>query len=163
MRRKLAGLLTACPLIIGLTLGAHAKAGDTGVHCQIDGIAFDSDPDTTHSDYVIPPGGKPPRFRILANHLNEATGTIGVQLKAHGELTAGSAPLSQEATWKSVVQMPKQPDSAITEGNFIFSHFEPTGDAMAIGSVQFKTSDAHHGECHFRLHMDVVDLGHLVR
>jgi hypothetical protein len=138
-----------------------AFADDSGVHCQIDGVAFDADPDLTHADYMIPPSGKP-RFRILAGHLVEGIGSTSVELKAHGVMAVGAAPLSQEASWKSVLKQPKQKDSAITSGDITFTHFDPKGDVMAAGTVQFQTADAQHGECSFRIRMVVVDLGNFL-
>ena len=140
----------------------QAFADDAGVHCQIDGgVSFDADPELTHADYMIPPGGKP-RFRILAGHLIEGTGNVSIELKARGVMAVGAAPLSLESSWKSVLKLPKQKDSAITSGDFTFTHFDPKGDVMAAGTVQFQTSDAQHGECRFHIRMDVVDLGNFL-
>lgn len=164
MRIRLAFAPLSCCLLLGSQfVASESHADDVGVHCQIDGTSFDGDADTTRIDYVIPPGGKPPRFRLLAGHLTEGAGSISVELKAKGSLAVGTTPLSQEPTWKSVVKLPKQNDSAITNGDFTFSHFDPSGDLYAVGTAQFQTLDAHHGQCRFKLKMDVVDLGQTLR
>jgi hypothetical protein len=160
MRVKISLVLSICAALAQFS-PSHARADDLGVHCQIDGISFDADPALTHADYMIPPSGKP-RFRILAGHPIEGGGNMSIELKAHGVMAVGAAPLSQESSWKSVLKMPKQKDSAITSGDFTFTHFDPKGDVMAAGTVQFQTADAQHGECHFRIRMDVVDLGNFL-
>jgi len=160
MRVTTISVLSICAALAQFS-ALPAYADDSGVHCQIDGVAFDADPDLTHADYMIPPGGKP-RFRILAAHLVEGTGNISVELKARGVMAVGAAPLSQESSWKSVLKLPKQKDSAITSGDFTFTHFDPKGDVMAAGTVQFQTADAQHGECRFKIRMDVVDLGNFL-
>ncbi len=137
----------------------NAKAADAGVHCTIDEISFDGDASTTRIDYVIPPGAKPSHFRLLAGHANDAAGSISVQLKTKGIMAVGTFPLDQEPLWKSVIQLPKQRDSAITSGELTLTRFDLKGEPYAVGTVQFKTGDAHHGECQFRLPMNVVDLG----
>ena len=160
MRVKIVSVLCICAALAQFsTLPAYAD--DSGVHCQIDGVSFDSDPALTHADYMIPPGGKP-RFRILAGHLIAGTGNMSIELKAHGVMAVGAAPLSQESSWKSVLKIPKQKDSAITSGDLTFTHFDPKGDVMAAGTVQFQTADAQHGECRFNIRMDVVDLGNFL-
>jgi hypothetical protein len=163
MRVKIALALFYCAILLSQFAASNARADEAGIHCEIDAVSFDGDADVTKVDYMIPPGGKAPRFRLLTGHHDSATGLISVELKARGIATAGTAPLSQEPTWKSVVKLPKQKDSAISSGEFSFSHFDPHGDLYAIGTVQFQTADAHHGQCRFRLRMDVVDLGNLFR
>jgi hypothetical protein len=133
-------------------------ADETGVHCKIDELAFDGDPDITHADYVVPSGGKP-TLRLSAGHVDRTAGSISVELKARGVKATGTAAVSKD----SIVKLPKQKDSRITSGDFTFTHFDPGGDVFAVGTVQFQTTDAHHGECSFRLKMDVVDFSHLLR
>lgn len=150
--------------VLSLSFGClMAKAADTGVHCRIDQISFDGDTGLTRIDYVVPPGGKPPRFRLLAGHANDAAGAISLELKSKGIMVVGTTPLDQEPLWKSVIKLPKQSDSAITGGDFTLTHFDPNGDVYAAGTVKFQTGDGHHGECQFRLPMSVVDLSHTLR
>jgi hypothetical protein len=133
-------------------------ADETGVHCKIDELTFDGDPDISHADYVIPSGGQP-TFRLSTGHVDRSAGSISVELKARGVKATGITPLRKD----SIVKLPKQKDSRITTGDFTFTHFDPSGDVFAVGTVQFQTTDAHHGECSFRLKMDVVDFSHLLR
>jgi hypothetical protein len=163
MRLRIALASMCCAILLSQFFLSNARADEAGIHCDIDGISFDGDVDVTKVDYMIPPLGKAPRFRLLTGHHDNAMGFISIELKAKGIATAGTAPLSQEPTWKSIVKLPKQKDSAISSGDFTFSHFDPHGDLYAVGTVQFQTADAHHGECRFRLRMDVVDLGNLFR
>jgi hypothetical protein len=151
------GLSWFAMLISPLAVSA-VYADETGVHCKIDELAFDGDPDITHADYVIPSGGKP-TLRLSTGHTDRTAGSIRVELKARGVMAAGTTPVSKE----SIVKLPKQKDSRITSGDFTFVHFDPSGDVFAVGTVQFQTTDGHHGECSFRLKMDVVDFSHLLR
>jgi hypothetical protein len=157
MQIRIAIGLLCSPIVVSLFGCSDACADPPGVHCQIDQISFVGDDRLTRIDYVIPPGGKPPRFRLLAGQADEARGSISVELKTREVIPTGT-PLSQEPTWKSVLKLPKQRDSAITSGSFVFTHFDPRGEAA--GTVQFKTADGHQGECQFRLAMHVVDLSH---
>jgi hypothetical protein len=163
MRLTIALTAFCCAIPLSQLAASNARADEPGIHCDIDGVSFDGDAEVTKVDYMIPPRGKNPRFRLLAGHHDSATGFISIEFKAKGIATVGTVPLSQEASWKSVVKLPKQPDSAISSGDFTFSHFDPHGDLYAVGTVQFQTADAHHGQCSFRLRMDVVDLGNLFR
>ncbi len=92
--------MTACCLTL-LAPCAWTKNTADGVHCQIDQTTFDGDAELTRIDYVIPPGDKPPRFRLLAGHANDATGAISVELKFHGTPAGGTIELSLEPTWRS--------------------------------------------------------------
>jgi hypothetical protein len=163
MRVEIALVLSCCAVLLSQFTASNARADEPGIHCEIDGASFDGDADVTKVDYMVPPGGKNPRFRLLTGHHDNATGLISVELKARGIATAGTVPLSQESSWKSVLKLSKQKDSAINSGDFTFTHFDPHGDLYAVGTVQFQTVDAHHGQCRFRLRMDVVDLGNLFR
>ena len=150
--------------VLSIVFGClNALAVDTSVHCRIDQITFDGDASLTRMDYVVPPGGKPPHFRLLAGHGNDAAGFISVELKSKGIMVVGTTPLDQEPLWKSVIKLPGQRDSAITNGEFTLTHFDPHGDTYATGTAQFQTGDGHHGECQFRLPMSVVDLGNMSR
>jgi hypothetical protein len=163
MRLRIALALSCCVPLLSQFGASNALADDAGIHCDIDGVAFDGDPDLTKADYMVPPGGKNPRFRIVTGHQNDTAGLVSLELKAKGIAAAGSVPLSRESSWKSILKLSKQKDSAINGGDFTFTHFDPHGDVYAAGTVEFQTIDAHHGQCHFRLKMDVVDLGNLFR
>jgi hypothetical protein len=158
MRSKGALGLSLFAMLISPLAASGVYADETGVHCKIDEIAFDGDPDITHADYVIPSGGNP-TLRLSAGHTDRTAGSIRVELKARGVMAAGATPVSKE----SIVKLPKQKDSRITSGDFTFVHFDPSGDVFAAGTVQFETTNGHHGECSFRLKMDVVDFSHLLR
>jgi hypothetical protein len=159
MMRSISALSLSWFAMLVLPIATSAVyADETGVHCRIDDLTFDGDPDSTHADYVIPSGGQP-TLRLSAGHIDRTTGSISVELKARGVMAIGTAPVSKE----SKVKLPKQKDSRVTSGDFTFAHFDPKGDVFAIGTVQFQTTNAHHGECSFRLKMDVVDFSHLLR
>lgn len=159
MTRSISALsLSWFAMLIAPIAASTVYADETGVHCKIDELAFDGDPDITHADYVIPSGGQP-TLRLSAGHADRTTGLISVELKARGVRASGTTPVSKD----SKVRLPKQKDSRITSGDFTFAHFDPSGDVFAVGTVQFQTTNAHHGECSFRLKMDVVDFSHLLR
>jgi hypothetical protein len=158
MRSISAFKLSWFAMLISAIAASAVYADEMGVHCKIDELAFDGDPDITHADYVIPSGGQP-TLRFSARHNDRTAGSISVELKARGMMATGTAPVSKD----SIVRLPKQKDSRVTSGDFTFSHFDPSGDVFAVGTVQFQTTNAHHGECSFRLKMDVVDFSHLLR
>jgi hypothetical protein len=145
-------------MLVSPLAASAVYADEMGVHCKIDDLAFDGDPEITHADYVIPSGGKP-TLRLSARHVDRTAGSISVELKARGVIATGTAPVSKD----SKVKLPKQMDSRITSGDFTFAHFDPSGDVLAVGTVQFQTTNGHHGECSFHLKMDVVDFSHLLR
>ena len=145
-------------MLLSPLAAAAVYADETGVHCKIDELTFDGDPDSTHADYVIPSGGQP-TLRLSAAHIDRTAGSISVELKARGVMATGTASVRKD----SIVKLPKQKDSRIMSGDFTFTHFDPSGDVFAVGTVQFQTTNAHHGECSFRLKMDVVDFSHLLR
>jgi hypothetical protein len=157
MRSISAFSLSLFAMLITLLAAPAVYADEPGVHCKIDELAFDGDPDITHADYVIPAGGQP-TLRLSAGHADRTAGTIRVELKTRGVKAAGTTPVSKE----SIVKLPKQKDSRITSGDFTFTHFDPSGDVFAVGTVLFDTTNAHHGECSFRIKMDVVDFSHLL-
>jgi hypothetical protein len=158
MRSTNAFSLSLLAMLISPLAAAAVYADETGVHCKIDELAFDGDPDITHADYVIPSGGQP-TLRLSVGHTDRTAGSVKVELKARGVLAAGTTPLSKE----SIVKLPKEKDSRITSGDFTFTHFDPKGDVIAVGTVQFQTTNAHQGACSFRIKMDVVDFSHLLR
>jgi hypothetical protein len=158
MRSISAFRLSLFAILISPVAAPAVYADEPGVHCKIDEVAFDGDPDLTHADYVIPSGGQA-TLRLSTGHIDRTAGSIRVELKARGVMAAGTTPVSKEST----VKLPKQKDSRITSGDFTFAHFDPRGDVFAVGTVLFQTTNGHHGECSFRLKMDVVDFSHLLR
>jgi hypothetical protein len=99
MRSITAFSLSLFAMLISPLSASAVYADETDVHCKIDELAFDGDPDITHADYVIPSGGQP-TLRLSVGHNDRTTGSIRVELKARGVMAAGTTPVSKESIVK---------------------------------------------------------------
>jgi hypothetical protein len=158
MRSKSAFALSWFAMLISPLAASAVYADEMGVHCKIDELAFDGDPDITHADYGHSVG-RPTYPPLVGGTHRPDRGIDQSGTESARVMAAGTTPLSKE----SILKLPKQKDSRISSGDFTFAHFDPGGDVFAVGTVQFQTTNAHHGECSFRLKMDVVDFSHLLR